>query len=288
MNPLRTLALLVAAGVVVVALGYAAFGAVLYSFDQSTYAANTTATYDYDAVMTDAKAAGYSVRTVDSFGFHPDGVEGLDAELGSDYEIVRVVYYHESGLELDLTVADGGRTELAVYDREFRPVGPERLPEAWLLERIQLALGVDEATAESYVAGMRAEAADRETPRTYAAERLLLAPIYAEFESRASPVVRAEGDGQGGVVYEYTTGNDDIGELRFVVGRAELSDRDGRWEYVLNLDRAGTIGVTIHGPTGVEVSEDELRERIRERFVAIGIPASAAEDLTFEYEGSVW
>ncbi|MFC5369140.1 hypothetical protein [Salinirubrum litoreum] len=288
MKALRTLGLLLVAAVLVVVAAYAAFGVILYSFDQATYTANTTAVYDYDEVLTTAESSGYAVERVDSVGFHPDGVTALDAALGDDYEVTRVVFHHESGVELHLTVADGDRTELVVYGREYTPVDSDRLPPAWLTDRLQLALGVDRATAEGYVDELRSRAADGETPQTYADERLRLAPVYAAFEAEGSPIVRTSGDGQGGVVYQYTTDGADAGELWFVVGRAELTDRDGRWTYVLNVDRAGTIGVTVHGPPGAERAEGDLRESIRDRFAALGIPPDAAADLTFEYDGSVW
>jgi len=288
---LRIVAIVAVAIVVLVAASYAVFALVLGAFDQSTYTANATADYDYDGVLDGAREVGYDVRTVDSSGFHPDGVTELDAELGPDYEVVGVTYYHDGGIRLEFDVfAEDELTQLAVYGPAYEPVSADELPEAWLVQRITLALGVDEATARRYVDEMRAATTDDDLPipETDADERLQFAAVYDELDGYGTPETRTWDDGQGGLVYNFTSDGEAVGHLTFIVGRAELTDRENRHRYVFNVDRVGGIGVTVHGPAGGEVPEAELRERIRDRFVAIGIPGDAADDLEFAYDGSVW
>lgn len=290
MNTLRAVAVLVLAVAVVVAAGYAVFAFVLVSSDVSTYTGNVTVDYEYDAVLADAEARGFTVETVDSSGFHPEGVESLDAELGPNYEITRVVFYHESGARLDANVfADEGKTELVLFGPDFEPVGPDDLPEEWLTERVQLLLGVDEQTARGYVDEMRAATTDDDipVPQTYASERLQFAAAYAEFDGH-DRTVRTDGTGQGWVEYRYAVDGTATGELHFVAERAELTDRDGRYTYVLNVDRVDGVGVTVKGPANAELTESELRDRVKERFVAVGLPAEVVDEMTFEYDGSVW
>lgn len=288
---LRIAVVVVVVLVVLVAASYAVFALVLNAFDQSTYTANTTADYDYDAVLDGARETGYDVRTVDSSGFHPDGVEELDAELGPDYEVVGVTYFHDGGVRLEVDVfAEDGVTELSVYGPAYEPVAPEDLPEDWLVDRITLLLGVDEGRAMEYVEEMRTAATDDDVPvpRTDADERLQFSTVYDELAAVGTPEIRTWDDGQGGLVYNYTTDGEAVGRITFIVGRAEITDRDGRYRYVFNVDRVGGIGVTVHGPAGSEIPESELRERVRDRFVTIGLPGDAADDLEFEYDGSVW
>jgi hypothetical protein len=288
-STLRIVVVAVLALVVLVAASYAVFAFVLVSFDQSTYTANATADYDYDGVLDAARETGYDVRTVDSSGFHPQGVEDLDAELGDDYEVVGVTYFHESGIRLELDVFEES-IRLAVYGPAYEPVAADELPEAWLVERVTLALGVDEATARDYVDEMRAATTDDDLPipETDADERLQFAAVYGDLRPLGPPETRTWGEGQGGLVYNYTADGDAVGRITFIVGRAELTDREGRYRYVVNVDRVGGIGVAVHGPAGAQLSESELRERVRDRFIEVGIPGDAAEDLEFEYDGSVW
>lgn len=290
MNLPRVLAVSVVVLAVVAAAGYAAFAFVLYTSDRSAY---TAADYDYDAVLSNAEAAEYDVRRVDSSGFHPDGIDALDAQLGPGYEVVGASYYHESGARLEASVfADEGKTELVLWGSDYEPVDPDALPEEWMVERIGFLLGVDDATARGYVDEMRAALTDDDVrvARTHAAEPLRFDAVYAEFEANDadSPAVRTSHDGRGAVTYEYAADGDAAGQLEFVVERAVLTDREGRYAYALSVDRAGGVGVTVHGPAGKERSDADLRESVRERFVALGIPAEAADELTFEYDGSVW
>lgn len=292
MNTLRTGVAIVLGLAILVVAAYAVFALVLVGADQSTYTANTTADYDYDAVVATAEAEGFTVRTEDSSGFHPEGVDALDAELGPDYEIAAVVYFHENGSLLRVNVFEepGRMTELAYFGPDFRPVAPEDLPEAWLVDRITLSLGVDEATARGYVDEMRGALTDDDVPiaRAYTDERLQFEAVYDAFEAETAPTVHSSGDGQGWVEYHYERAGRSLGELDFVVGRAILTDRIDGHDYTLNVDRVGGITVSVTGRAGSEVPEAELRENVRGVFDRLGIPAEAAEELEFEYDGSVW
>jgi hypothetical protein len=284
MNPLRAVAVVVLSLAVVVAAGYALFAFVLVSSDTSSYTANTTVDYEFDEVLANAEDRGYDVRTIDSSGYHPEGIERLDAELGPNYDVVRVVFYHDDGARFEANVfADEGKTELVVF-------GPaDDLPEDWLVGRIQLVLGVDEATAREYVDEMRAATTDDDLPipQTYATEQVRFAQVYAEFDG-ANRTVETGGTGQGWVEYHYAVDGAPFGELHFVAERAELTHREGRFTYVLNVDRVDGVGITVRGPANAELSDAELREGVSARFVEVGLPAEAVDDLTFEYEPSVW
>ncbi|WP_255195911.1 hypothetical protein [Halorarius litoreus] len=292
MNALRAGVAIVLGVAVLIAGAYAVFAFVLVSADQSTYTANTTAEYDYDAVIATAEAEGFTVRTEDASGFHPEGVDDLDAELGPEYEIGAVVYHHENGGQLRVAVFEepGRMTELVYFGPDFEPVAPEDLPEPWLVDRITLSLGVDESTAQGYVDEMRGALTDDDVAvaQTYSDERLQFEPVYEAFEAEATPTVRTSGDGQGWVEYHYERDGTPIGELDFIVARAILSERiDGRG-YTLNVDRVGGITVSVTGRAGAEIPDAELRENVRDVFEQLGIPAEAADDLEFEYDGSVW
>lgn len=290
MNTLRAVAVVVLALAVVVAAGYAVFAFVLVSSDTSSYTANTTVDYEFDEVLANAEERGFQVQIEDSSGFHPEGVERLDAELGPNYEINRVVFYHADGARIEANVfADEGKTELVLFGPDFEPLSPDELPEDWMVERIQLLFGVDEPTAREYVDEMRAEMTDGDVPipRTAATERLQFQQLYAEFDG-VDRTTRTSGNGQGWIEYHYAVDAAPVGELHFVAERATLTDREGRYSYILNVDRIDGVGVTVHGPAGQELTDAELRDRVRDRFVAVGLPAEAVDDLTFEYDGSVW
>ena len=187
---------------------------------------------------------------------------------------MRAAYHHESGARLTATVfADEGKTELVFWGANFEPVDPDSLPEAWTVERITRTLGVNEATARGYVDEMRAALTDDvRVAQTYADERLQFAAVYDEFSALGSPEVQTPSDGQGWVEYHYAIDGEVVGELAFVVGRATLTDRGGRYTHVLNVDRTGGVGVTVTGPPGKELPDARLRESVRERFAEVGIP----------------
>lgn len=286
MNKLRTIGLIALATVVLGAGAYAVFGFVLVSADRATYTASTTTDFDYDTVLATAEAEGFAVETVDSVGFHPEGIDELDATLGPDYEVARIVFYHEDGGHLDATVfADEGITELAYWKED----APQALPpESWLVDRISLLFDIDDATAEGYVDEMRAAIDDDDVPipQTTVNDRIEFAAAYEEFDSTPS-TTRTGTPGQGWVEWHYTSGSRPVGELHFIVGRAELThSADGR-TYTLNVDRTGGVGVTVQS-SDRDIPRDELREGVRELFETVGIPPKAAADLTFEYDSSVW
>lgn len=292
MNALRAAAVAVVVLALVVAAGYAVFGFVLVSSDRASYTANATTAFDYDAVVANASAAGYDVETVDSFGFHPSEPANLEAALGPNYEVVRVVFYGPDGWRFEANVfADEGRTELVAFDPDFDPVDPAALPEDWLVDRIQLVLGVEAARAEGYVDEMRAAVTDDDVaiPQTYADERLEFADVYAALEGdRDDRSVTTGTPGQGWTEYHYARNGQPTGELHFVVERAQLTDREGNWAYRVTVDRNGGVGVEIVGPAGADRDEADLRAALRERFTTLGIPPTVADDLTFAYDSSVW
>ena len=291
MKALHTLVVGVLVLALLVAAGYGAYVFVLYSADRSAYTAATSADYDYDTVVSNAESAGYGVERVDSSGFHPEGVDELDSRLGPEYEIVQAAYHHESGARLEATVfADEGRTELVFWGADFEPVDPDSLPEAWLVERITRMLGVNGTAARGYVDEMRAALTDDgvHVAQTYADERLRFEAVYGNLSALGAPEVKTSYDGQGWVEYRYAVDGEVRGELVFVVGRATLTDEAGRHTYVLNVDRTGGVGVSVYGPAGKEIPEDELRESVRQRFAEVGIPPEAADELVFEYDRSVW
>ena len=291
MKVLRTLVVGVLVLSLLVAAGYGAFMFLLYSADQSAYTAATPADYNYDEVVSNAQSAGYGVTHEDSTGFHPEGVDQLDARLGPEYEVVQASYHHESGARLEATVfADEGRTELVFWGARYEPVDPNALPVEWMVDRITLMLGVNEATARGYVEEMRAALTDDDVrvAQTYADERLQFEAVYGNLSALGAPEVQTSYDGQGWVEYRYANDGEVVGGFSFMVGRATLTDEEGRRTYVLNVDRTGGIGVTVYGPAGKEIPESELRESVRQRFAEVGIPPEAADELVFEYDPSMW
>jgi hypothetical protein len=292
MNALRTAAVTVAVLSVVAVVGYGLFGLILVSFDESAYTANTTTAYNYDAVLVDAETEGYHVRTVDSSGYHPEGVDALDASLGDDYELTRVVYTDHNDSELWITVYDeaSGTTELAFYTAAPGPATYNDLNETWLINHLTVAFGIDEATAAGYVDEMRSRINDGESPSVEVPDYdLQFAAVYERFEADGDPTVRTELPGQGGLQYLYNdTTSDHRGRLHLVVGRAEITAREDGRRYTLNVDRLGGIGVTVRDRAHQEIPDAELRADVRALFERVGLPPEAADELTFQYDGSVW
>jgi hypothetical protein len=292
MNALRTAAVTVAVLSLVAVVGYGLFGIILISFDESAYTANTTTAYDYNAVLVNAEAAGYGVRTVDSSGYHPEGVDDLDASLGDDYELTRVVYTDHNDSELWITVYDeaSGTTELAFYTAAPGPATHDELNETWLINHLTVAFGIDEATAAGYVDELQSRINDGESPTVEVPDHdLQFAAVYERFEADGDPTVRTELPGQGGLQYLYNdTTSDQRGRLHFVVGRAEITAREDGHRYTLNVDRLGGIGVTVRDRANQEIPDAELRADVRALFERVGLPPEAADDLSFQYDGSVW
>lgn len=302
-----TVALLAAGGILVaVAVAYALFGFILASSDVAAYTSDSTvvADLDFDAALANAEAAGYEVERPDSSGFHPEGIDALDRELGSDYEAFRVVFYYGPGFGAEPNDgATAGRMEAVLYTDEgkaevefFRedPRGPfsaaDLPPDDWMTERLVLLFEVDDARAREYVADVQASVEDDErlVPGVTVTEPVDFHAVYDEFAGRADEVTTTESDGQGWHERRYHADGERFGGLDLVLARAEITHEDGGHTYVVNLDRGGGVALTVLADGGEEIPETEYRAVFHEMFDEMGLPPQAVERLTFEYDPSVW
>lgn len=78
--------------IVVIVAAHAMFAGLLIGSDVASYSPDgvTLSDVEFEDAPERAEIAGYTVERVGSSGFHPEGVDELDTELGPDYEGVRV------------------------------------------------------------------------------------------------------------------------------------------------------------------------------------------------------
>lgn len=288
--------------VVAVLAAYAAFGLLLVVTDVASYTSEgaTVSDLDYDAVLDRAGAAGYEVERVDSSGFHPDGIEDLDEDLGPDYEVFRVVFIHEDGELWATFYADEGIAEVSVFVDSSHRTGSvtadDLPPDAWLLERFTVLFEMDDATAASYVEALEADLDASEpsdpgagTPSVTVDEPVTFQATYEEFTSQATRVETMSVPGEGWHERAYYDDDDQrLGRLEFVLGRATITHEVAGRTYRLHVDRHGGVRAEATAPVYRSLEEDEVREAFRGMFEELGIPPETVDHLQFEYRGSVW
>lgn len=139
----------------------------IISSDRARYFSASTISvddFDYDATKATAETAGYTVDgpyygtlKETSVGFHPDGIDELDAQFGTDYRVDHVVFHYSSTTRVTAGFREDSDTELHLRDERAwmgpDPFLPEYLPdEDWLIERLTLLFDIESERAREYVA----------------------------------------------------------------------------------------------------------------------------------------
>ncbi|OTF02404.1 hypothetical protein [Halorubrum sp. SD612] len=300
MNVFRWAAIAIVGAVIVVAAAYAVFAGVLIGSDVASYSSDgvTVSGLGYEDALARASAAGYAVERVGSSGFHPEGVDELDAELGPEYEAFRVTFDHSETKRLWATFyADEGVTVVTVFadDNRGEFTVDDLPPDEWLVDRLTLLFEMDEATAEGYVEELRADvrAADPGEPGAGTPEMRVDEPVafratYAELTARATATNESSVPGSGQYTREYYAGEERLGGIDFVLPRATVTHEADGYTYRVHLDYHGGVEVDAQTRASRSFEEDDVRAAFRRMFEEMGIPPETADHLRLEYRGSVW
>ena len=300
MKAYQLIALVLGVGVILLLGFYALFGLVLVGSDVASYASEgvVVAELEYDEVLANADAAGYAVERVGSSGFHPQGIDELDAELGPEYEVFRMIFEYSDESRMWATIyAAEGVTEVRFFVDDLRgPFTAEHLPpDDWVIERFVLAFDVDETTAENYLDALKKDIRTTDpstpgasTPTVTVGESVDFSTVHDEFTNRATNVTTSETDGSGWHERRYYVEDTRIGGVDFVVERATIEHRADGHTFIVHVDRLGGVNAGAESHPSRIFEEDEVRAVVREMFVDIGIPPDTVDRLEFEYRGSVW
>lgn len=295
------LAILIVGLIVVAILGaYAAFGLLLIGFDVASYTSDgvTVAEPGYDDIRSNAAIAGYDIERVESTGFHPDGVDELDAELGPDYEVFRVVFdYSETQRMWATFYADEGITVVTVFADDVRgPVTESELPpEEWLVDRLTVLFEMDETTAAGYVEDLEADlrAADPSdpgagTPSVDVDESVDFPGAYAAITDASTAVETNASPGTGWHERHYVADDRKIGSIDFVLARSTITHRADGTTYRIHVDYHGGLRIEAETRAYRSLEEAEVRAAFRAMFERLGIPPETVDHFHLEYRGSVW
>ena len=251
---------------------------------------------DYDAVITNARDAGYTVEepyyvnSREPGGVHPEGISRLDDVLGPDYRVFEFAFYHAP--QISMVVELTGGTSVAVFDHRTVMDDFDLAafpPQAWLVERILLSFDVGRSTAETYAADLREQVvAGTQTPRIDVPETVTFPRAYAHIESERTDTEGSRTGGGGWYVETSFRGDVRFAVVDFVVQSLAVVYRDGDREYRLKLDRLGGFNLHIDLPAGEEIPEDEYRETFRRMFADVGLDPGHVDELAFEYTRSMW
>ena len=300
MKAYQLVVIILGVGVVVLLGFYALFGLVLVGADVASYSSEgvVVAELEFDDVLANADAAGYTVERVGSSGFHPQGIGELDAELGPEYEVSRVIFEYAADSRMWVTIyANEGVTEVRFFADDLRgPFTEAHLPpDDWVIEQFVLAFDVDETTAEGYLDELTDDIRTTDpstpgasTPTITVGESVDFAAVHDELTARATDVTATEADGSGWVEWRYVDGDTRIGGVDFVVQRVRIVHIADGHTYRVHVDRLGGVNVAVESRPHRIYEEDEIRDVVRELFAELGIPPETVDRLAFEYRGSVW
>lgn len=300
MNKLRWVAVALVGIVIVVAAAYAIFAGVLIGSDVASYSSDGVTVSDlaYEDALARAGAAGYAVERVGSSGFHPEGIDELDAELGPEYEAFRVTFDHSETKRMWATFYAGeGTTVVTVFadDNRGEFTVDDLPPDEWLVDRLTLLFEMDEATAEAYVEGLKEDVRTGNpsepgagTPELRVDEPVAFRAAYDEFTSRATTVNASSAPGSGVHVREYYADEGRLGSVEFVLPRATVTHEADGYTYRVHLDYHGGVEVDAQTRASRSFEEAAVRAVFRQMFEEMGIPPDTIDHMSLEYRGSVW
>lgn len=286
--------------VVAVLVAYAVFAGVLIGSDVASYSSDgvTVSDLEYEDALDRADDAGYTVERVGSSGFHPEGIDDLDAELGPEYEAFRVTFDHSETKRLWATFyADEGTTVVTLFADDARGefTVDDLPPDEWLVDRLTLLFEMDEATAEAYVEALKEDVRTGDpsepgagTPELRVDEPVAFRATYDELTTRATAVNATSSPGSGWHEREYYAGEERLGSIEFVLSRATVTHEADGYTYRVHLDYHGGVEVDAQTRATRTFEEEDVRAVFRQMFEEMGIPPETVDHLQLEYRGSVW
>jgi hypothetical protein len=288
-------------GVIIVGIAaYAAFVGLLIGSDVASYSSDGVTVSDlaYEDTLTRADAAGYTVERVGSSGFHPDGIDDLNAELGPEYEAFRVTFDHSETKRLWATFyADEDTTVVTLFADDNRDdfTVDDLPPDAWLVDRLTLLFDMDEATAAEYVEELKtavrtSDPADpgASTPSIEIDEPVAFRTTYDSLTANATTVNASSTPGTGWHEREYYAADERLGSIEFVLSRATVTHEANGATYRVHVDYHGGVRVEAQTQSSREFEEEDVRAVFRRMFDEMGIPPDTIDRLQLEYEGSLW
>jgi len=300
MNRLRLVAVAAVGIVIAVVAAYAVFAGVLIGADVASYTSDGVTVSDlaYEDALEGADAAGYAVEHVGSSGFHPAGIDDLDADLGPEYEAFRVTYDHSASTRLWATFyAEEGVTVVTLFadDAGGDVTVDDFPPDEWLVDRLTLLFEMDEATAAAYVEELKTTVRTGDptepganTPSVEVDEPVAFRAAYDDLTARATAVNATSTPGSGWHERVYHAGDERLGSAEFVLSRATVTHEVDGYTYRVHVDYHGGVAVDAQTRASRAFEEDTVRAAFREMFEAMGIPPETADHIQLSYRGSVW
>jgi len=300
MNRLRLVAVAAVGIVIAVVAAYAVFAGVLIGADVASYTSDGVTVSDlaYEDALEGADAAGYAVERVGSSGFHPAGIDDLDADLGPEYEAFRVTYDHSASTRLWATFyAEEGVTVVTLFadDAGGDVTVDDFPPDEWLVDRLTLLFEMDEATAAAYVEELKTTVRTGDptepganTPSVEVDEPVAFRAAYDDLTARATAVNATSTPGSGWHERVYHAGDERLGSAEFVLSRATVTHEVDGYTYRVHVDYHGGVAVDAQTRASRAFEEDTVRAAFREMFEAMGIPPETADHIQLSYRGSVW
>lgn len=300
MKSLRVVAIALVGIVIVGIVAYAAFAAVLIGSDVASYSSDgvTVPDLEYEDALTRAADAGYTVERVGSSGFHPDGIDELDADLGPEYEAFRVTFDHSETKRLWATFHEEDETTVVTLfadDNRDDFTVDDLPPDAWLVDRLTLLFEMDEATAADYVEELKTEVRTSDpadpgasTPSIEIDEPVAFRTTYDSLTANATTVNASSTPGTGWHEREYYAADERLGSIEFVLSRATVTHEADGYTYRVHLDYHGGITVDAQTRSSRNFVEEDVRAVFRQMFEEMGIPPDTIDHMQLEYRGSVW
>ncbi len=252
---------------------------------------------EYDAIQTAAVDGGYDVvepfyvNSVEAGGIAPE-LPALADTFGPDYRVYGLdLYYTESVfLEVWLT-SDQPRVSLFDERRQVFDTFPvdSLPPEEWLQDRLSRVFDVSPSMTTGIIAALRDQVTTgTEIPHVAVEEPLTFEAFYGWLQSERTRTTGSTTGGDGWYTETSYQTDTRLASIAFIVQSMAIRQHDGQRRYELKLDRLGGFSLSIRLPPGETIPESEYRGVFRELLRTVGLPPAIVDELTFEYESSIW
>lgn len=260
---------------------------------------------DYNAELTKAEEAGYTVRGSwpwpenNHSGFGPWEVAEVKEKFGNATIVQEVRLHHDSNSELVIYTYDRQpETYLAFINTTHRDLNSSLLPsefpeEEWMLEMIGLLFDLDETASRLYLTELKAASQNQTWDVRIQVNESPDFPAVYDYLQKNSTNSKQDITGihtQGSDAEEIFLRNETrLGYIKYFIPTAEVETFENGNQYKLELRASGDVKLEIimpRGSSGETIPEGEYREVFREMFDKIGLSPEAVDRFEFSYSSS--
>lgn len=258
----------------------------------------------YNKALANAREAGYKMELYYANAkeneiqrFYPGPSEELDSRLGPDYIVNSLEIYNSNSAWLSIYPLTNGESKVSFYNNynagsDFESINTiqSASDREWVAGLFKTIFGLDEHRINTYLSQDNSNTVifnnvNVVEPLNFTETRKYLA------EQATTQAFNTQTSGEGSCSEVFSRGNQKSGAINYIVPNTEISHKEGLKTYIVKIDQLGGLILKLNlGPasSGDKVPEEEYRAVFKQMFKTLGLPPEKADDIKFDYMGSVW